>query len=192
MSSKCGSMKEGLRSITTQVNQTMNRERRLTYENILKSVSAQNSNTLKRRVYDVLSVMRALNLIEKGGKQYVLVDQRKNINRRLNIKKKELNELTALTMGLKDLIDKNKRKMYDIDKLYMPFIVVYTDKSTKVDCEITEEGDFFKIISREKIEVLNDLDVVKNLYLENQEISSIEKSERLFFDDLNDLFGSIP
>lgn len=133
--------------------------------------------------------MRALNLIEKGDKQYTIVDQRKNINRRLNINKNRLDEITALTNGLKELICRNRSNSHSVDKLYMPFIVLYTDKSTKVDCEITEEGDFFKVTSREKIEVLNDLDVVREMFIDRG-YRGVERSERLFFDDLNDLFGS--
>lgn len=189
LSSKCNSTKEGLRSITSQVHKLMLKGKQLNYQSILNSVSAQNSNTLKRRVYDVLSVMRALNLIEKGDKQYTIVDQRKNINRRLNINKNRLDEITALTNGLKELICRNRSNSHSVDKLYMPFIVLYTDKSTKVDCEITEEGDFFKVTSREKIEVLNDLDVVREMFIDRG-YRGVERSERLFFDDLNDLFGS--
>lgn len=190
LSSHCTSTKEGLRSITSQIKDLLSTKNSFTYQTIVKSVSAQNSNTLKRRVYDVLSVMRALNLVEKCGKEYFAVDQKKNINRRLNIKKNKLDELTALTSGLKELIDRNSSKQDDVDKLYMPFIVVYTDKSTKVDCEITEEGDFFKITSKERIEILNDLDVVRMLYLENMEVGSVERNEKLFQDELNDLFDS--
>lgn len=155
---------EGLKSIASQIMNILKAEKRLTYAQLLELIEAKNSNTLKRRTYDVLSIMRALNLVKKQDKNYILLDQRKKVISKVHHKTKHYEELKTLKLALEFIINRNKKNKAKKSRFFMPFIVVYTEKDSKVDCETTEEGDFFKIKSEESIEVVNDLSIVSEVY----------------------------
>ncbi|KAM0674427.1 Transcription factor dpl-1 [Gurleya vavrai] len=177
------STKEGLKSITTQIHNQFIEQNTISYSTLLKTVSARNPNTLKRRVYDVLSVLRALNIIEKKNREYHLTERKNNnIKTRLKNKIKELKRLEECKASLEFMIDRNKCSFNANDKLYTPFVVVSTNKNVIVNCEINEERDFFKIISQEPITVNDDLGVIKEIYEKRNEgfKDIFEKGDRFY------------
>ncbi|KAM0677643.1 Transcription factor dpl-1 [Binucleata daphniae] len=159
------SSKEGLKSITTQVHNQFTEHRTISYSTLLETVVSRNSNTLKRRVYDVLSVLRALNIVEKKNKAYHLKEKGSNdVKNKIKTKTKELEKLKECKNAILYMIERNKSRGFDFDRLYTPFVVVSTGKNVTVNCEINEERDFFKIISEQPIEIMDDLGVIKELY----------------------------
>lgn len=155
---------EGLKSIASQIMSILKAEKELTYPQLLQFIEAKNSNTLKRRTYDVLSIMRALNLIKKHDKKYITIDQRKKVISKVEHKVKHREELKNLIQGIEYVLRRNRKAEDKGNKFNMPFIVVYTDKESKIDCETTEERDFFKIKSEKNIEVINDLNIIREVY----------------------------
>lgn len=188
-SKNMSSSKEGLKSITTQIHTQFIEHRSVSYTTLLKTVISRNPNTLKRRVYDVLSVLRALNIIEKKNREYHLTEKENcSVKNRIKAKQKELEKLNECKAGLMYMIERNKRKGFDFDRLYTPFVVVSTGKHVTVNCEINEERDFFKIISEQPIEIMDDLGVIKELF-EGNGHKEVKKHVNEIYNDLENNFN---
>ena len=80
------SKREGLKYITTMVFEIIKQNEGVTYQYICENISLKNKKTLHRRIYDVLNVMKAVQIIEKKNKKYFL-----NSNSETISKKKEEN-----------------------------------------------------------------------------------------------------
>lgn len=100
---------EGLKFIASTVQKVLMQKKVVTYDELLQNVNVRNKSTLKRRVYDVLSVMRALNLVKKEDKQYVVSAHTHavELNERIAEKRRRLDDLVGIKTALMYLIKRN-------------------------------------------------------------------------------------
>ncbi|EJW01902.1 hypothetical protein EDEG_00332 [Edhazardia aedis USNM 41457] len=187
VTSICEIQKDGLKSISSQIHNIIQCNKSTSYDHLVKTIKNANKNTLKRRIYDVLTVFRALGLISKDKKIYKKtesfdflsstcseVPNNEELNKNskglagmrkiLLNKNKLLQNLETTRKSLRFIIERNKFCNISCDKLYTPFVLITTDKSVQVNCETNEERDFFKIQSRSKIKVVDDLTIFKELF----------------------------
>eukprot|EP00002_Diphylleia_rotans_P033364 TRINITY_DN7084_c0_g1_i2.p1 TRINITY_DN7084_c0_g1~~TRINITY_DN7084_c0_g1_i2.p1 ORF type:complete len:478 (+),score=77.08 TRINITY_DN7084_c0_g1_i2:89-1435(+) len=112
---------------------------------------------IRRRVYDALNVLMAINVISKKKKEIkwrglsadlpmtseVLLKEISARRQRIQQKKDNLNEITAQYYCWTNLLERNNRPQFARtlarDKVPLPFILVRTGKETVIDCEISED-----------------------------------------------------
>lgn len=187
--------REGLKQISISIQNLLLNNKDLTYKEILENIISSNPNTLRRRVYDVLSVMKALNLIIKEKKVYNLVNRNLLAEKKAIIeeKKRQLEEIKNLKNVFKFIVKKNEKnieyKEYD-KKFYLPFIVIVLEKESKAHCETNEERSCFKFTSNKPIKLIEDVDILKELYKLNNDNLNVENNA----DDIEkfkDRFGGL-
>lgn len=157
--------REGLKQITQAVHQILKENKSCTYSFICKNISFQNVETLNRRIYDVLNVMKAVKLINKRGKKYFLINNQDDIAR----KKDEINKLKEMKEVFQFIVDRNSRACdVNNERLYLPFMVSSTAKTSEIHCETNEERSFFIFRSSKPLKINEDLDILKEIYALSQ------------------------
>lgn len=153
--------KEGLKYIAQAVFQLLKENKTCTYSFICKNIVFSNVETLHRRIYDVLNVMKAVGLIDKRGKKYFVVNTQDDINR----KKEEVKKLTEMKRVFEFIVNRNSdAKDVHFDRLYLPFMVVSTSRKADIHCETNEERTFFTFKSNKPLKVNEDLDILREIY----------------------------
>lgn len=134
---------------------------------------------IRRRVYDALNVLMAIDVIAKDKKEIrwlglpndlasdmrMLEAEKAAAEKRLQEKRKALNELLRRLVSLKSLINRNRRleskgAKGSVEKLALPFILINAPKDCRVHCEMLEDRTqyFFQFDSpffiNEDVEVL--------------------------------------
>lgn len=131
---------------------------------------------IRRRVYDALNVLMAIDVIAKDKKEIrwlglpndlasdlrILEAEKAAAEKRLQEKKRSLNELLRRLVSLKSLINRNRRMEAkgSVEKLALPFILINAPKDCRVHCEMLEDRTqyFFQFDSpffiNEDVEVL--------------------------------------
>lgn len=109
---------------------------------------------IRRRVYDALNVLMAIDVIAKDKKEIrwlglpndlasdlrILEAEKAAAEKRLQEKKKSLNELLRRLVSLKSLINRNrKNESNSVEKLALPFILINAPKDCRVHCEMLED-----------------------------------------------------
>jgi len=113
------------------------------------------SKNIRRRVYDALNVLMAMNIIEKEKKEIrwrglpttdvkreleSLQQEKQQRIERIQKKKEYLFELDTQKLLYKNLIERNCRSQQtDDDRIYLPFIIIHTKKQTTIECEMSED-----------------------------------------------------
>ncbi|KAK9510949.1 hypothetical protein O3M35_005620 [Rhynocoris fuscipes] len=151
---------------------------------------------IRRRVYDALNVLMAMNIISKEKKEIRwlglpttsaqecinLHSQKQQIATRIHHKTQQLNELLLQQICYKNLVTRN----YEFEKvrgapgpntaIQLPFIVVNADRKTSIDCSISSDKTEYVFVFNDKFEIHDDFDVLKKIGLtygiENGSISS--------------------
>ncbi|ADM11625.1 putative E2F/DP transcription factor [Encephalitozoon intestinalis ATCC 50506] len=153
--------REGLKYITQAVFQLLRENRACTYSFICKNIAFPNAETLNRRIYDVLNVMKAVGLVSKKGKRYFIVDHENDANRR----REEAKKLMEMKKVFKFIVNRNSsREDTHLERLYLPFMVVSTNKKADIHCETNEERNFFVFKSSKPLKVNEDLDILREIY----------------------------
>lgn len=180
--------REGLKEISISIHNLLLVHKDITYREILDNIDSSNINTLRRRVYDVLSVMRALNMIVKNKKSYSLISKNTILEKKTAIKHKteKLDELKHLQKVFEFIVRKNISRKFEIieDKYFIPFMVVVIEKESNAHCETNEERTSFKFKSNRPIKLIEDLEILKELYKKNNDpdpyIDTLEKFKESF------------
>lgn len=170
--------KEGIKSITQSVYAIIKENKECTYQYICSSISAANCETANRRIYDVLNVMRAVNIIGKRKKIYHFIDNVDDIKRKVADKKKlqEMKEsFQYITTRNALLYNENE------EKLYPPFMIISTDKKSEIHCDTNEERSFFNFKSSKPLKIIDDIGVLKEIRDQSREESKAH-SDTLIFD----------
>ncbi|CAK9293597.1 unnamed protein product [Gordionus sp. m RMFG-2023] len=163
------------------------------------SMAAYDHKNIRRRVYDALNVLMAMNIISKEKKEIRWIglptnsmqecsNMMKEKERRIEqIKEKqsELNKLLLKQIALKNLIERNKTVHISNNKtlkiqessfpsnsplitqpsLFLPFILINTDKSTIIDCNISNDKCEYYFNFNNAFEVIEDFQIMKKLDL---------------------------
>lgn len=140
---------------------------------------------IRRRVYDALNVLMAMDIIAKDKKeirwiglpknsveQYSALEQ-ENANKRARIEAKEqqLRELLLQQVSFKSLTERNKEAERQgiiptpNSSIQLPFIIVNTHKSTKINCSVTNDKSEYIFKFNDKFEMHDDAEVLKQMGL---------------------------
>lgn len=162
------SKNKGLRHFSKQVCDKVQEKKKTTYNEVadelvkeLTQVSEINgkrvdSKNIRRRVYDALNVLMAMNIIEKEKKEIrwrglPTTDVRKEAStleqeiqirqERIQKKKEYLQELEMQRVLYKNLIERNAHRGHvnDEERIFLPFIIIHTKKETSIECEMSED-----------------------------------------------------
>ncbi|EPR78888.1 transcription factor E2F [Spraguea lophii 42_110] len=174
--------RDGLKKISSSVYNLLREHGSCTYKFLCSKVNNKNSNTLRRRIYDVLSVMRALNMVVKDGKEYRL----QNLKDEIKEKKKVLEDLKCIKQGIECLIEKNRNMhIEEHEKFRFPFFLIAVDKSTDVHCETNDERTFFKFRATSKIKLVEDVEILKECGRKSIYGSESVRTEDIFSERYN-------
>lgn len=140
---------------------------------------------IRRRVYDALNVLMAMNIISKEKKEIRwlglptnsiqecldLVKEKKEITERIKHKTQQLHELILQQISFKRLVERN----YELERtvgvpapnsaIQLPFIVVNTGKKTVIDCSISNDKTEYLFEFDDKFEIHDDMEVLKRMGL---------------------------
>lgn len=166
------SKREGLKYITTMVFEIIKQNEGVTYQYICENISLKNKKTLHRRIYDVLNVMKAVQIIEKKNKKYFLNSNSETISK----KKEEINKLKDMKEILTWLVNKNKNNDNTLkDKLYLPFMIIKTNQNAIIHCNTNEERSIFTFESTAEIELIEDLEILKEIFYAEKNLNNDSK-----------------
>lgn len=107
---------------------------------------------IRRRVYDALNVLMALDIIGKDKKDILwkgfsnkiedenILNQKEILEMNKQRKKQQIEDLLKTQNDLKKVIELNESTEYQksnsLSRIELPFILVSTDKGAEIDCEI--------------------------------------------------------
>uniref|UniRef100_A0A0N5ARS5 Transcription factor Dp-1 n=1 Tax=Syphacia muris TaxID=451379 RepID=A0A0N5ARS5_9BILA len=140
---------------------------------------------IRRRVYDALNVLMAMNIIEKEKKEIRWVglptsslqecrrleEEKAKRQDRLRRKAEQLQELIIQLVAYKTLVERNREREREEGRpaensvLYLPYIVVNTEKKTMIDCAISHDKSEFLFNFNQPFEIHDDIEVLKRLGL---------------------------
>jgi predicted transcriptional regulator len=156
---------KGLRHFSRRVCEKVESKKVTSYNEVADELVAEapdkstggliDQKNIRRRVYDALNVLMAMNIIKKEKKeirwvgyptinakeelQQLLADKEERLQR-IRKKKEFLQELEAQETLYKNLITRNSTITSDAEeRIYLPFIIIHTKKQTLIDCEMSED-----------------------------------------------------
>jgi len=140
---------------------------------------------IRRRVYDALNVLMAMNIISKEKKEIrwlglptnsiqeangLKLDKAKRMER-IKAKTQQLQDLLLQQIAFKNLVERNK----DREKregppppnsaIQLPFIIVNTSKKTVIDCSISNDKMEYLFNFDDTFEIHDDMEVLKRMGL---------------------------
>ncbi|KAK5965432.1 Transcription factor [Trichostrongylus colubriformis] len=191
----------GLRHFSTKVCEKVKEKGRTNYNQVADELvaeyfAANNMNSeeflerqkfdqknIRRRVYDALNVLLAMNIIckrkkdidwvglpaTKAGEIKRLEEEKAKLTERIRRKKENIQELIVQLVAYKSLVWKN-REMERVSArppentiLYLPFVIINTSKNTTVDCAVSGDRSEFLFNFDQSFEVHDDFEALKRL-----------------------------
>ncbi|KAH8254673.1 hypothetical protein KR032_011607 [Drosophila birchii] len=208
---------KGLRHFSMKVCEKVEEKGKTTYNEVADDLVSEemknnaydncDQKNIRRRVYDALNVLMAINVISKDKKeirwiglpansaevrflfcfiwsrcasanvsafeQQVLAVEEENRRRREQIKQKHemLREMTLQLAAFKGLVERNKRNESQgvvpspNASIQLPFIIVNTHKSTKINCSVTNDKSEYIFKFDKAFEMHDDIEVLKRMGL---------------------------
>lgn len=140
---------------------------------------------IRRRVYDALNVLMAMNIISKEKKEIKWIglptnaaqecieleaEKEKRLER-IQMKKQQLRDLLLQQIAFKNLVERNKRleskEAHTLPgstaTINLPFFVVNTDKKTVIDCSISNDKTEYLFNFDATFEINDDMEVLKRM-----------------------------
>ncbi|XP_078266527.1 transcription factor Dp-2-like isoform X2 [Rhinoraja longicauda] len=152
--------------------------------NHMSSDSAYDQKNIRRRVYDALNVLMAMNIISKEKKeirwiglptnsaqefQNLEVEKQRRIER-IKQKRAQLEELILQQIAFKNLVQRNKQLEQQTQSppapnstIQLPFIIVNTSKRTVIDCSISSDKFEYLFNFDNTFEIHDDIEVLKRM-----------------------------
>ncbi|XP_030560694.1 transcription factor Dp isoform X1 [Drosophila novamexicana] len=187
---------KGLRHFSMKVCEKVQEKGKTTYNEVaddlvneeMKNNSYDNNcdqKNIRRRVYDALNVLMAINVISKDKKeirwiglpansaeQFLALEEQNNACReRIKQKNETLRELIMQHVAFKGLVERNKRAESQgmvpspNSSIQLPFIIVNTHKSTKINCSVTNDKSEYIFKFDNTFEMHDDIEVLKRMGL---------------------------
>lgn len=147
------------------------------------SEAAYDQKNIRRRVYDALNVLMAMNIISKEKKeirwiglptnsaqecQNLELEKQKKMER-IKLKTQQLQELILQQIAFKNLVQRNR----ELEKtqgtpsansaIQLPYIIVNTSKKTVIDCSISKDKDEYLFNFDNTFEIHDDIEVLKRM-----------------------------
>ncbi|KAM3964640.1 transcription factor Dp isoform 2-T2 [Aphomia sociella] len=143
------------------------------------------SQNIRRRVYDALNVLMAMNIISKEKKEIrwlglptnsvqecTSLEKEKQLKlERIQKKTQQLQELILQHISFKSLIQRNKEaenkgvKPSPSSAIHLPFIVVNTSDKALIDCSISNDKTEYMFNFNKKFQIYDDIDILKRMGL---------------------------
>ncbi|KAM6986505.1 transcription factor Dp-1-like isoform 2-T2 [Aplochiton taeniatus] len=139
---------------------------------------------IRRRVYDALNVLMAMNIISKEKKeikwiglptnsaqecQNLEVERQRRLER-IKQKQSQLQELILQQIAFKNLVQRNKQTELQFNRppppnsvIHLPFIIVNTSKKTVIDCSISNDKFEYLFNFDSMFEIHDDIEVLKRM-----------------------------
>ncbi|GMR61333.1 hypothetical protein PMAYCL1PPCAC_31531, partial [Pristionchus mayeri] len=208
---------KGLRHFSTKVSEKVKEKGMTTYNEIsvelvdeyfdslplpMSDSDKQNieviSKNIKRRVYDALNVLMAMNIIVKENKEIKwiglptsnvqelrkLEDEKARRQQRIKEKNEALCDLVTQLVSYKSLVERNRERERVEDRpadnsiIHLPFVVVSTDKRTDVECQISPDKYEYLFKFDRHFDIQDDIEVLKRIGLTHG-LESGEVSEEM-------------
>ncbi|XP_075717350.1 transcription factor Dp-2 [Rhinoderma darwinii] len=150
----------------------------------LASDSAYDQKNIRRRVYDALNVLMAMNIISKEKKEIKWIGlpsnsvqecetlEKEKQTRIESIKRKsaQLQELLLQQIAFKHLVQRNRQSEQLTETapavnstIKLPFIIVNTSKKTVIDCSISSDKFEYLFNFDNAFEIHDDIEVLKRM-----------------------------
>ncbi|KAH9385929.1 transcription factor Dp-1 [Nematocida major] len=197
----------GLKAFSAMILSILQKEKSIEYTKVADIIMGMTEGTgddknVKRRVYDALNVMCAVNLVRKEKKMAYLSDNQmcscedeverrllslgqsivsaSKLRERVEEKKKVLEETIKRKELLMKLIERNKKREYleEKEKLHLPFILISTQKKSRIDCETNDKRSYFKFIFTSPYRIHEDVHVLKQIFGEKESAFIQEREEK--------------
>lgn len=143
---------------------------------------------IRRRVYDALNVLMAINVISKEKKDIRwiglptnaaqecidLEDEKKKLNEMIEEKRKQIRALIIQQVAYKKLVERNKATNQTLSPnsiIKLPFIIITTDKKTVIDCSISDDRTEYLFNLDNAFGLHDDVEVLKRMKLVSDGLS---------------------
>uniref|UniRef100_A0A8D0G9W1 Transcription factor n=1 Tax=Sphenodon punctatus TaxID=8508 RepID=A0A8D0G9W1_SPHPU len=145
---------------------------------------AYDQKNIRRRVYDALNVLMAMNIISKEKKeikwiglptnsaqecQNLEVERQRRLER-IKQKQSQLQELILQQIAFKNLVHRNRQAEQQANRpppansvIHLPFIIVNTSKKTVIDCSISNDKFEYLFNFDNTFEIHDDIEVLKRM-----------------------------
>ncbi|XP_049869144.1 transcription factor Dp-1 isoform X2 [Pectinophora gossypiella] len=143
------------------------------------------SQNIRRRVYDALNVLMAMNIISKEKKEIrwlglptnsvqectSLEKEKQTKLEQIQKKTQQLQELILQHISFKSLIERNKDaenrgvKPSPSSAIHLPFIVVNTSDKALIDCSISNDKTEYMFNFNKRFQIHDDIDILKRMGL---------------------------
>ncbi|OXB63964.1 hypothetical protein ASZ78_006835, partial [Callipepla squamata] len=152
--------------------------------NALCLQQAYDQKNIRRRVYDALNVLMAMNIISKEKKeikwiglptnsaqecQNLEVEKQRRLER-IKQKQSQLQELILQQIAFKNLVQRNRQAEQQANRpppsnsvIHLPFIIVNTSKKTVIDCSISNDKFEYLFNFDNTFEIHDDIEVLKRM-----------------------------
>ncbi|XP_028405613.1 transcription factor Dp-1-like isoform X2 [Dendronephthya gigantea] len=152
-------------------------------EKHMSQAEQYDQKNIRRRVYDALNVLMAMNIISKEKKEIKwiglptnsaqecqhLETERAEKVARIQQKTAQLQELILQQIAFKNLVKRNKKVEEEKGPpranttIHLPFIIVNTSKKTVIDCSISNDKFEYLFNFDNRFEIHDDIEVLKRM-----------------------------
>ena len=142
------------------------------------------------------------------------LNEKKNIERRIQQKRKKLQELLYRQIAIKQLIERNSKAETETDCLFLPFVLINAPKDCRINCEMLDDRSSYLFDFDQPYVINEDIEVLRlmNLhrchkdklvdlistdlvcYMDNEDVSpqvSPEKMKSDYLPALSDFHSSV-
>ncbi|XP_048834799.1 transcription factor Dp-1-like [Brienomyrus brachyistius] len=191
---------KGLRHFSMKVCEKVQRKGVTTYNEVADELVAEFSSVdnhispndshvydqknIRRRVYDALNVLMAMNIISKEKKEIKWIGlptnsaqecqnlelERQRRLERIKQKQSQLQELILQQIAFKNLVQRNRQAENQSSRppapnsvIHLPFIIVNTSKKTVIDCSISNDKFEYLFNFDNMFEIHDDIEVLKRM-----------------------------
>ncbi|XP_076986415.1 transcription factor Dp-2 isoform X2 [Tamandua tetradactyla] len=152
--------------------------------NHLAADSAYDQKNIRRRVYDALNVLMAMNIISKEKKEIKWIGlptnsaqecqnlevERQRRMERIKQKRAQLQELLLQQIAFKNLVQRNRQNEQQNQgppalnsTIQLPFIIINTSRKTVIDCSISSDKFEYLFNFDNAFEIHDDVEVLKRM-----------------------------
>lgn len=182
----------GLRSCAKEVCDKVREKGRTTYTEVANEIVTEtvsqtgdfDEKNIRRRVYDALNVLMALNIVHKEKNKERTISwvglptsnashdkthfhsEKNSLQRKIRQKEAVLRELLLQHVAFKRLVSRNKSSISNQSQsVALPFICISTGRDTEIDCSISEDQSEYHLKFNNKFELYDDIEVLGRLGL---------------------------
>jgi len=151
--------------------------------NLTPSDHVYDSKNIRRRVYDALNVLFAMNIISKEKKEirwvglptnslqecHALEEERKETLQRIKNKKKRAQELMLQLIAYRTLINRNKESeertgpLPQMSTIQVPFIILSTGPNTEIGLTVSSDKTKYEFTFDDMFEIHDEFEILRKM-----------------------------